>query len=148
MYFETLTLQFHRIFADAIVQWQSQRDRPTALIPATLNAIGSCRTFTRNVIALLEATLFHYFRLADNHDNDVGTGAATPASAASWSAVTERLGATVPGVVEGTELVQRQHLLTLHVFTVYKLRALRANVGEQLTLLQRLHLILEDYKTW
>lgn len=28
-----------------------------------LNAIGTCKVFTNNVIALLEATLYHYFRL-------------------------------------------------------------------------------------
>lgn len=93
--------------------------------------------------ALLEATLYHFFRLAESDGSGDSSGNV------SWSTVSERLGASVPGiVVEGTELVQRGHLLTLHVFTVYKLRALCANVGEQLTLLQRLHLILENYKTW
>lgn len=64
----------------------------------------------------------------------------------SWTRIVARLGPSLP-TIEGTDLVQRHNLLTLHVFTVFKLRAL-SNVGEQLTLLQKLHLILENYKTW
>lgn len=32
-----------------------------------LNAIGTCKTFTNNVITLLEATIYHYFRLFGRH---------------------------------------------------------------------------------
>lgn len=56
-----------------------------------------------------------------------------------------RLGATLPPI-EGNDLVQRHNLLTLHLYTVYKLQALRS-IAEKIILLQGLHRILENYKT-
>lgn len=113
------------------------------MVPATLNAIGSCKTFTHNIISLLESTLYNYFRLRKLHSNAVAQHA-NP-SGMSWSIVADRIGRTLPAI-EGTDLVQRHNFLTLHLFTFSKLRAL-VNVGEQLTLLQKLHLILENYNT-
>lgn len=52
-----------RIFVEAVVQWQADRVSASPLVHAMLNAIGTCKVFTNNVIALLEATLYHYFRL-------------------------------------------------------------------------------------
>lgn len=62
-----------------------------------------------------------------------------------WSDVIRRLGASLPAI-EGTVLVQGSHLLTLHLYTVYKLQSLR-DVTDKLYLLQNLHRILENYKT-
>lgn len=56
-----------------------------------------------------------------------------------------RFGTSLPAI-EGNDLVQRHNLLTLHLYTVYKLQALR-NIAEKIILLQGLHRILENYKT-
>lgn len=133
------------MFVEALIQWQVECDHVTALLPATLSAIGTCKSFTNNVIALLESSLLQYFRLSADGGADKMVASNTTSSTGTWQRVAELLGASLPSI-EGTDLVQRHHLLTLHVFTVYKLRSL-PNVGEQLTLLQKLHLILENYKT-
>lgn len=126
-----------RIFVEAVIEWQSKLSHATTLVPATLNAIGCCRTFTPNIVSLLESTLYNYFRMRKLQTTNAG--------AISWTNVAERIGHTLPAI-EGTDLVQRHNFLTLHLLTFAKLRAL-ANVGEQLTLLQKLHLILENYNT-
>lgn len=51
-----------RMFVDAIVIWQSKIEIGNAVISATINAIGSCKTFSLNLLILLEATTFNYFR--------------------------------------------------------------------------------------
>lgn len=104
------------------------------------------------MIGLLEATLFHYFRLNSEPKRQQPPSATTAASSstagesASWLHVVDLLNGRQLPAIEGADLVQRHHLLTLHAFTVSKLSVL-TDVGEQLTLLQRLHLILEPYKT-
>lgn len=142
-----------RIFVEALIEWQVKRDSATPLLPATLLAIGTCTMWTNNVIGLLESTLFHYFRLHRGPAAAASTttiptvGPATMQSeCASWLHIIDLLnGRYLPGI-EGADLVQRHNLLTLQAFTVCKLCTL-SDVGEQLTLLQRLHLILENYKT-
>lgn len=60
-----LKLIFHfflRMFVDAIVIWQSKSDIGNVVIGATINAIGTCKTLSMNLLVLLEATTFNYFR--------------------------------------------------------------------------------------
>lgn len=60
-----LKLIFHsflRIFVDAIVIWQSKTDIGNAVIGATINAIGTCKILSMNMLVFLEATTFNYFR--------------------------------------------------------------------------------------
>lgn len=121
----------------------------------TLNAIGSSKTFTSNLQMLLEATIFNYFR---NLGKSIAVAAITVAynlnvssestrnyHNPSWLNIMRRLGTSLPPI-EGNDLVQRHNLLTLHLYTVYKLQALR-NIAEKIILLQGLHRILENYKT-
>lgn len=42
---------------------QAQCERPSKVLPCTLNAIGTCKVFSNSVTMLLESTLFNYFRL-------------------------------------------------------------------------------------
>lgn len=52
-----------RILAEAMIVWQSNSSTVGSMIVAsTLNAIGSCKTFSINLLMLLEATVFNYFR--------------------------------------------------------------------------------------
>lgn len=63
----------------------------------------------------------------------------------SWHNIVSRLGGSLP-TIDGKELINRNGLLTLHIYTIYKLKAL-TNVADKITLLQNLHRILENYKT-
>lgn len=51
-----------RLFVDAIITWQATCAPGNAVLVSTLNAIGSCKTFSHNLFLLLEATLLNYFR--------------------------------------------------------------------------------------
>lgn len=52
-----------RIMAEAMIVWQSNGQTVGSVIVAsTLNAIGTCKTFSNNLLILLEATIFNYFR--------------------------------------------------------------------------------------
>lgn len=51
-----------RLFIDALIIWQSTSGLGNIVLVSTLNAIGSCRTFSNNIFILLEATIFNYFR--------------------------------------------------------------------------------------
>lgn len=58
---DLIALHF-RLFVEAIISWLAQTCRSTAVLRTMLNAIGTCKVFTHNVIALLEAALSNYFR--------------------------------------------------------------------------------------
>lgn len=53
---------FCRIFVDAIAIWQSSSEIGNVIVSATLNALGSCKSFSNNMFMLMETTVFHYFR--------------------------------------------------------------------------------------
>lgn len=51
-----------RIFVEAIAIWQSSSEIGNVIVSATLNALGSCKSFSSNMFMLMETTVFHYFR--------------------------------------------------------------------------------------
>lgn len=58
----------------------------------------------------------------------------------------KRLGAQLPPTIELKQFVNGQYLFSLHIFSIYQLRKL-SNSGEQITFLQNLHQLLENFKT-
>jgi hypothetical protein len=51
-----------RLFVEALIMWQSTCDIGNVLLLSILNAIENCKSKTQQILMLLEATLFNYFR--------------------------------------------------------------------------------------
>lgn len=130
-FFETF-----RIFVEAIATWQSNSNVGNTIVSATLNAIGTCKSFSNNMFMLMESTVFNYFRyLESTNDNH----------RPSWTNVMKRLGPSLP-TFDLQQMFEGEHLLCIYISIIYKLKELRES-GERITYLQNIGKMLENYKS-
>lgn len=121
---------------EAISSWQSSSGVGNMVLTSTLNALGACKSWTINVLLLLESTISHYFRYTE-----VARDQHNP----TWSVVFERLGPALPPF-DLQQLFDSEHLLCVHIYAIYKLRHL-ADSGEKITYLENIGKLLENFKS-
>lgn len=152
-------LQF-RIFVEAIAIWQANTDIGNVVVSATLNAIGTCKSFSNNIYMLLETTVYHYFRsLGRIHFKQYAIlvlnsielllfwAESKKEHSPSWANVVKRLGPMLPSF-DLQQMFDGEHLLCIYISMVYKLKELQES-GERITYLQNIGKMLENYKsTW
>lgn len=51
-----------RIFVEAIAEWQTKSEIGNVVNSSTINALGMCKTFSNNILMLIETTVENYFR--------------------------------------------------------------------------------------
>lgn len=144
-----------RIFVEAIAIWQSNSEIGNVVISSTLNALGTCRTFSNNIFMLTEATVVNYFR-------QLGTlwqfdwkwivfqmifafAESQKDYTPLWRNVFERLGPNLP-TFDLKQMFDGEHLLCIHISMIYKLKELHES-GEKITYLQSIGKLLENYKS-
>lgn len=139
-----------------MIIWQSKSQIGSKVVTCTINAIGSCKTYTNAIFTLLEATIYNYFRTLGNRDviirhftmfyvslfrSDSTKNFHTP----TWTNVLARLNYTLPLATEGKDLIRNELFLCLHVYSICKLNQL-SDAADKITFLQLMHRHLEGYK--
>lgn len=51
-----------RIFVEAIAEWQTKSEIGNVVNSSTINALGMCKSFSNNILMLIETTVENYFR--------------------------------------------------------------------------------------
>lgn len=125
-----------RIFVEAISSWQSTSGIGNTVLTSTLNALGACKSWTINILMLLESTIFYYFRYME---------ATREQHNPTWSLVIERLGPTLPPF-DLQQLFDNEYLLCVHIYAIYKLKHL-VDSGEKITYLENIGKLLENFKS-
>lgn len=147
------------MFVEALSIWQSSSEIGNILVSTSLNALGTCKTYTNNMFILMESTIFHYFRHLGAWNilavvkivnknlkiHFICIESTKDYHTPSWCNVIERLGPMLPHF-DLQQMLDGEHLLCIHIHMIYKLKEISGS-GAKIAFLENVGKLLENFRS-